>query len=121
MSVLTTVLRWTARVSGLLVAGAYAYLMIGEMAASHSGPPSTVLEWTGIALLTIAAFALPFGWRWELPAGLLSLAALALQAALISGSTTYHRALLTMAAPAILYCLDWLVRRESIRLASRSA
>ena len=121
MSVFAVVLRWTARVSGLVVAVAYAYLTIGEMAASHSGPPSTVLEWTGIVLLTIAAFALPFGWRWELPSALLSLAALALQAALIRGSATYHRVLLTMAVPAVLYCLDWLVRRDSTRLASKSA
>ena len=121
MSVLAAGLRWTARVSALLVAGGYAYLMIGEMSASHAGPPSTFLEWIGIALLTIAAFALPFGWRWELPSALLSLAALALQAALIRGSATYHRVLLTMALPAVLYCLDWLVRRDSNRLASSSA
>jgi hypothetical protein len=121
VSLLAAVLRWTARVLGLIVAGGYAYLMIGEMAASHSGPPSTFLEWTGIALLTIAAFALPLGWRWELPSALISLAALALQAALIRGSATYHRVLLVMAVPAMLYCLDWLVRRDFSRLASKSA
>jgi hypothetical protein len=94
--------------------------MIGEMAASHSGPPSTFLEWTGIALLTIAAFALPFGWRWELPSAVISLAALALQATLIGASTTYHVPL-TVAVPSVLYCLDWLVRRDSSRPVSRSA
>lgn len=91
--------------------------MIGEVAASHSGPPSTVLEWIGIVLLSIAAFALPFGWRWELESGVVSLAALALQAALIRGSPTYHRALLTMSVPAVLYCLDWFVRRAPGRSA----
>jgi hypothetical protein len=55
-----------------------------------------------------------------LPSALISFAALALQAALIRGSATYHRVLLTMAVPAVLYCLDWLVRRDFNRLASKS-
>jgi len=108
---LLMLVRWTARVSGLFIAGAYAFLMIGEMATPHSGSPSTFLEWTGIALLTIAALAMLFAWRWELAAGVISLAALGLQAILIRGSHSYHVVLLTMAIPGALYCLDWLLRR----------
>ena len=113
MSVCLPLLRWAARLSALLVTGAYTLLMIGEIASPHSGGPSTFLEWTGIALLTIAALAMLLAWRWELQAGLLSLAALAMQAVLIHGSHTYHLVLLTMATPGVLFCLDWFVRRAS--------
>jgi hypothetical protein len=112
-------LHWTGRVSALLIGGAYAYLMVGEMATPHSGSPSTFLEWTGIVLLTVAAFALPFGWRWELTSGLVSLCALALQALLIRGSNTYHVVLLLMAMPGALYCLDWLFRHPRAEAATR--
>jgi len=115
MRILEPVLRWTARVSALVIAGAYAFLMIGEMATPHSGSPSTFLEWTGIVLLTVAAFALPFGWRWQLSSGVISISALALQAALIRGSNTYYRVLLLMALPGMLYCLDWFLRRPRPR------
>lgn len=110
-------LRWIARVSALLIAGAYAFLMFGEIATPHSDPASTFLEWIGIVLLTVAAFALPFGWRWELPSGLLSLSALVLQAVLIRGSGTYHVVLLLMAVPAALYCLDWLFWHRRVAVA----
>lgn len=110
MSALFPILRWTARASGLLIAGAYAYLMIGEMATPHSGSPSTFLEWAGIALLTAAVIAMVLAWRWELPAAIFSLAALGVHAAIIHGSQTYHRVLLTMAVPGVLYCVDWFVR-----------
>ena len=66
MSVCLPLLRWAARLSALLVTGAYTLLMIGEIASPHSGGPSTFLEWTGIALLTIAALAMLLAWRWEL-------------------------------------------------------
>jgi hypothetical protein len=115
MSVFHPLLRWTARVSGLLVAGGYAFLMVGEMAAPHSGSPSTFLEWTGIAVLSIAALALLIAWRWELQGALVSLAALGVQTVLIPGSPTYHRVLLTMAVPGVLYSLDWFVRRRTIQ------
>jgi len=107
-----TLLRWTARSAGLVVAGAYFYLMIGEMAAPHSGSPLTLLEWSGIVLLTTAALAMLFAWRWELIAGAISLAALGVQAILIPGSHTYHVVLLIMAIPGTLYCVDWLLRRS---------
>ena len=108
-------LRRAARLTGVLIAGAYTLLMIGEIATPHSGGPSTLLEWSGIVLLTVAAFALLFAWRWELGGGLISLAALALQAALIRGSHTYHLVLLIMAIPGVLFCADWLVRRPNHR------
>ncbi len=110
MPVWVSILRWTARVGALLVVGAYATLMIGEMAGPQLSGGPTVLEWAGIALLTMAVVTLIFGWWWEWQAGLLSLAALAIHAALIHGSRTYHRVLLVIATPAILFCLDWAAR-----------
>jgi hypothetical protein len=64
-------------------------------------------------LLTIAAIAGLLAWKWELQAGLLSVAALALQALTIHGSHKYHLVLLAMATPGLLFCIDWLVRRHA--------
>ena len=52
MSVLPTVLRWFARISGLAIAGAYFFMVVGEWLTPHSGGRATVIEWTGIALMT---------------------------------------------------------------------
>lgn len=105
-------LRWTARLSGLLVAAAFAFFMIGELTTFHAGPQPTLVEWIGIALLTVGAFALLFGWRWELQAGLISLAALVGQAILFRGDAGYYLFLIAMAIPGIMLCLDWVIRHR---------
>jgi hypothetical protein len=76
MSALVNTLRWFARISGLLIAGMYTLMVIGEFTHPHSSAPSTVQEWTGIVLLTATCAGMLIGWRWELPGAILSLVAL---------------------------------------------
>jgi hypothetical protein len=108
---LLLLLRWAARACGLIVAGGYFLLMAGEMLTPHSGGPSTVIEWTGIVLLTTACVGMLAAWYWELPAALVSLASLAAFALLIRMG--HHAVLIVLAIPGVLYVADWLARRAN--------
>jgi hypothetical protein len=112
MSVLSGILRWTARLCGLLVAGAFLLIVAGDLSQPHSTGPSTFLEWASIVLMTTACTALLFAWRWEWQGAAVSLAALGLVAFLIRGGQTFHIVLLVMALPGMLYAADWLAHHR---------
>ena len=84
---LPTVLRWIALLAVLLVAGGYVLLTVGEFTQPHSCLPSTISEWTGIALLT-ATMGMVLAWRWELPGAVMPLAALVSFTALFEWGST---------------------------------
>jgi hypothetical protein len=107
--ILLTVIRWTARVASVLIAGVYLLLAFGELSGSHSGPPTKLVEWTGIALVSIACLAPLAAWKRELPGALASLGALLLFAALIRFREYYIH--LVIAIPGALFLLDWVLRR----------
>ena len=104
------ILRWIARLSGLLIAGGYVLLVIGEFANPHSGPPSTFVEWAGIALLTATCAGVLVAWRWELPGAVLSLASLIAFTAVVH--FRHHTVHVVLAIPGILFLADWLLRRR---------
>jgi hypothetical protein len=108
MSVLPIVLRWVARVSGLLVAGVYFFMMVGEWLTPHSGGPATVVEWTGIVLMTATCVGMLVAWRWELPGAVISLVCLLGFTLLIRMG--HHGVLYVLAVPGTLFLADWLVR-----------
>jgi|SRR5690242_13131883 hypothetical protein len=112
MSVFPTVLRWLARLSALLIAGGYVYLVAGEMLAPHSAPPTKLIEWTGIALLTATCLGMLLAWRWELPGAMLSLGSLIAFSLLIKMG--HHTVLFVFALPGTLFLVDWLIRNVSL-------
>ncbi len=112
MNKILVVFRWIARFSGLVVAGAFTILFFGEVLTPHSGGPSTFLEWAGIILMFLACTAMLAAWRWEFAGGLVSVTALGIIALVIRGNHTFHRVILTMAVPGILYMLHWLARNK---------
>ncbi len=103
--------RWVARLSGLVIAGAFFVLMTGEMSTSDAGP-STLLEWTGIILMVTACASMLIAWRWEVAGAALSLGSLALIVAIIRGNHDFHTAILVMAIPGILHLLHWFAQHE---------
>ena len=109
MSVFAIVLRWLARLSGVVVAGGYAYLFIGEILTPHSGPPPNILEFGGQALLTAACIGMLIAWKWELPGAVLSLACLL--AFTLTIRMNRHTVIVVLAMPGILFTADWLLRR----------
>lgn len=110
--ILLTVLRWAARLASVLIAGVYLLLAFGELSGSHSGPPTELIEWTGMALVSIACLAPLAAWRRELPGAVASLAALLVFAALLRFREYYIHAVI--AIPGLLFLLDWLLRRSTV-------
>ena len=104
------VLRWIARLSGLLVAGGYVLIVVGDFTNPHAGPPLTFVEWAGLALLTATCAGMLVAWRWELPGAILSLASLATFTAVIHFNR--HTVHFVLAIPGVLFLADWLVRRR---------
>lgn len=107
-SVPHTALRWAPRLASLLLGGGYLMLVAGEMITPHAAPPSNWREWTGIALCSIACLAPLAAWRWRGPGSAVSLAALAVFAAVVQFSR--YDVLLVMAMPALLFLLDSALR-----------
>ncbi len=110
MSVSITVLRWLARLSGLVVVVGYVALALGDLLNPQSPGPSTFLEWTGIALLTTACAGILLAWHWELPGAALSLASLLAFTLLIRMG--HYTVLFVFAAPGVLFLADWLLHRR---------
>jgi hypothetical protein len=104
-----TLLRWTARLSGLAVAVSYVANVIGHVLAPDSGPPAQFREWLGIGLLSTACLSALLAWRWKLPGAVLSLAALASFVLVIHLDQPLVIAVIAM--PGVLYLLDWLAQR----------
>jgi hypothetical protein len=109
MSVFVTVLRWLARGSALLIAGAYAFMVVGEFLTPHSGGRATAIEWIGLGLMTATCLGMLLAWRWELAGAALSLASLVAFTMLIRMG--HHTVLYVLAIPGTLFLADWLVRR----------
>jgi hypothetical protein len=110
MSVFITVLRWVARLSGLVVAGGYVALAVGERVNPHSAGPSTLQEWAGIVLMTATCAGMVLAWRWELPGAVLSLTSLVIFTLLIRMG--HHTVLFVLVTPGMLFFADWLLRRR---------
>jgi hypothetical protein len=101
--------RWLARSAALLVAGAYLLLVAGEVLTPHSGPPTHLREWAGIALLSAAVAGMMLAWKWELPGALISLASLAVFVPLVH--MRRYDVVAIAAVPGILFLLDWALRK----------
>lgn len=113
MSVFLAALRLLARLSGLMVAGVYVFMVIGEVTHPHSRPPSEFIEWAGIILMSVTCAGMLVAWRWELPGAALSLASLVAFTLLIRMSN--HTVLWVLSAPGILYFTDWFLRRMELK------
>ena len=107
---LADLIRWIARLSALLVASLFVALALGEILIPHSDPPGSLREWTGIALFSVACLSVLLGWKWELQAALISLAALTAFALIVQ--TNRYEPLAIAAVPGLLFLTDWFMRHH---------
>jgi len=105
----SVVLRWLARLSALFFAGVFLLVMIGEYSAPQSGPPTSFMEWAGVALVLIAVAGMILAWKWNMMGALIALGAMLLHIALVRNRT--YGVIWLAAIPAALYLADWLLRR----------
>jgi hypothetical protein len=104
--ILCAIVRWTARVGALLLAGSFGAFVLGE----PHGPFDIITprEWVAMALLFGAVAAMLVAWKWEFFGALISLFALGAFAA-VTRIQSY--AVLSIAAiPNLLFLLDWKMR-----------
>lgn len=69
---LATVLRWIARVIGIVLVGLVLLLAIGEGVPSPFSHPFVIT--IGLLALTLVVSGILLAWRWELSGGIVSLA-----------------------------------------------
>jgi hypothetical protein len=105
--IVSSVIRWTARGSALLIAMGFLAFAIGEPVGSVRVIPFR--DWVGMVLLLAAIVAMLLAWKWEFPAALFSTFALAAFAAVVHMQR--YDVLLIAAVPNILFLLDWKLRR----------
>src|SRR5581483_6732618 len=107
-SKLLLVIRWMARSSAILLAGTLLVFAIGEIVTPHSGPPTLIREWIGLALTGFWLIGMLLGLRWELLGGLISLCSLIAFVCVINVSG--YGVIFIAAIPAMLFLLDWALR-----------
>jgi hypothetical protein len=110
MSVLITILRWLARLSGVVAACGFVALTFGDLLNPHSVGPSTLQEWAGITLLTATCAGMVLACRWEFQGAALSLTSLVVFTLIIRMG--HHTVLFVLATPGMLFLADWFLRRR---------
>ena len=104
-----SLLRWTARIAALMVAGIFVFFVAAEYINPHSGPPTKLREWVGIALMVLTVVGMLLAWKWELAGACVSLLSLAAFCILVP-MNRYDYVIGVAAAPGILFLFDWTLR-----------
>lgn len=102
-----SVVRWAARGTAILIAAGFFAFAIGEPSGSLEA--IHFREWVGMVFLLGAVATMLLAWRWEFPAALISIFALAAFAAVVHMQR--YDVLLIAAVPNFLFLLDWKLRR----------
>jgi len=104
--IICSIIRWAARAGAILIAATLLAFALGEPA----GPLSEIhpREWVGMVFLFGAVAAMLLAWKWERPAALISMFALAAFAAVVH--IRRFDVLVIAAIPNLLYLLDWKLR-----------
>jgi uncharacterized membrane protein YoaT (DUF817 family) len=104
---INSIVRWTARVTAAAIALLFLMFVIGEPQGSlRSIAPR---DWVAMVLLFGAMAAMVLACKWEFPAALISIFALAAFAAVVH--INRYDVLLFLALPNLLFLLDWKLRR----------
>jgi len=108
MKLLATILRWTARVTGTVLAGLMLLLAIGEGVPNVSMQP-TVIQ-IGFFALTLVLLGILLAWRWELPGGITSLAGWVLFISAEKINWRYSAFFILLAVPGVLFLSSCFLR-----------
>lgn len=104
----SSVVRWTARGTAVVIAAVFLAFVLGEPTGSLRGIHPR--EWAGMLLLFAGIAAMLLAWKWEFPAALISLFALGVFAAVVH--MRRYDVLAIIAIPNVLFLLDWKLRRS---------
>ncbi len=106
--ILISVIRWTARCASILIALTFIAFVVGEVPNSTSLP--NLRDWIGMTLLIAAILGLLCAWKWEFPAALISLFAIA---GFVAATNMRRFDVVAIAViPNLLFILDWKLRHS---------
>jgi len=115
--IVSLILRWTARISAILIAAIFFAFLAGEPTGSLRAIHGR--DWVGMVLLFACIATMLIAWKWELPAALLSLFALGAFAAVVRMNR--YDVLFIAAIPNLLFLLDWELQRFHVAHVTKSA
>jgi hypothetical protein len=101
-------LKWSARLTGLLLVGLVLVFVVGEGVPNPvRQPPSVQIEFLGMALMLVGFL---LGWRWEGLGGILAICGFAafFAAEMIVNGKPPGKAIPLFVVPGILFLLSWL-------------
>ena len=105
--VISSIIRWIARLCTVLILAVFLAFVAGEPAGSLRA--IHLREWVGMVFLFGAIAAMLLAWKWGFPAALISLFALGAFAVVVH--MTRMDVLAIAAIPNILFLVDWKLRR----------
>jgi hypothetical protein len=105
--IICSILRWSARGTGLFIAALFLAFVVGEPVGSLR--VIQFREWVGMLLLFGAVAGMLLAWKWEFPAALISLFAMTAFAVVVHMQN--YGVMAIQAIPNILFLLDWKLRR----------
>lgn len=103
------VVRWVARITALSIALLFVAFVLGEPWGPGALRILNARAWVGMVFLSGSIVAMVLAWKWERPAALISMFALAAFAAVVH--MRRYDVLIIAAIPNLLYLLDWKLRR----------
>ncbi|MGB7438574.1 MAG: hypothetical protein WBR26_18420 [Candidatus Acidiferrum sp.] len=111
------IVRWTARISAVLIAVAFFAFAAGEPMGSFAS--ISLKDRIGMALLLGAIVSMVLAWKWELPAALVSLFALGAFTAVVHMNR--YEVMVALVIPNLLFLMDWKLRRSHSILVSKTS
>jgi len=106
-----TIIRWIARISGLVFAAFWLLMFIGEgLSSAHETNPIVLRNLIGLIAVFLYLLGLILAWKWEGFGGIAAIICIAIFAAAVPDAPIPMYAI--MALPAILFIICWLMSRS---------
>ena len=107
------IIRWIARIVGLLYLAFFLLMLIGEeLSSSQESNPLTVSAWLGFVFVFIYFVGLILAWKWEGIGGLIAIGG---TIGFFVTIQKYSLMILIMAAPALLFLICWYLSRSRLQ------
>ena len=115
------VVRWIARIWGILVIVGAITMFFSPPDPASTGEPMPAVDWFMLSLIGVAFLGLLISWRWELVGGILTLAMLFIREiawVILKGSwfAGFLLLWLLIAPPAILFLIVWRFERKTKKI-----
>ena len=117
-TILQLLVRWTARITAATIGVLFLAFVLGEPWGPGALRVLNARTWVAMVFLFAAIVAMLLAWKWEYPAALISIFALAAFAAVVH--INRYDVLILVAIPNLLFLVDWKLRRLHPALASKA-